>query len=106
MIVSGGENVFPGEVEELLSHHPSVAEVAVVGVSDDEFGQALAAFVVRRRRSTLSADEVRAHVREQLARHKVPRRVEFIDELPRNTTGKVLRTSLAERCSPGAGAAA
>ena len=105
MIVSGGENVFPGEVEELLSHHPSVAEVAVVGVSDDDFGQVLAAFVVRRPGARLSADEVRAHVRDNLARHKVPRRVEFIDELPRNTTGKILRRALAERCGPGAGAA-
>ena len=103
MIVSGGENVFPGEVEELLSHHPSVAEVAVIGVADEEFGQVLAAFVVRRRGAKLTADQVRAHVRDHLARHKVPRRVEFIDELPRNSTGKILRRSLAERAAPGAG---
>ena len=100
MIVSGGENVFPGEVEELLSHHASVAEVAVVGVPDEEFGQVLAAFIVRRPGAKLSADEVRAHVRDNLARHKVPRRVEFLDELPRNTTGKILRRSLAERNAP------
>jgi len=103
MIVSGGENVFPGEVEELLSHHPSVAEVAVIGVADEEFGQVLAAFVVRRRGAKLTADQVRAHVRDHLARHKVPRRVEFIDELPRNSTGKILRRSLAERAAPAAG---
>ena len=102
MIVSGGENVFPGEVEELLSHHPSVAEVAVIGVADEEFGQVLAAFVVRRQGAKLTADQVRAHVRDHLARHKVPRRVEFIDELPRNSTGKILRRSLAERAAPGA----
>ncbi len=100
MIVSGGENVFPGEVEELLSHHASVAEVAVVGVPDEEFGQVLAAFIVRHPGAKLSADEVRAHVRDNLARHKVPRRVEFLDELPRNTTGKILRRSLAERNAP------
>jgi fatty-acyl-CoA synthase len=99
MIVSGGENVFPGEVEELLSHHPSVVEVAVVGVADEDFGQVLAAFVVRREGTKLSADAVRAHVRDNLARHKVPRSVEFIDELPRNTTGKILRRSLAERAA-------
>ncbi len=103
MIVSGGENVFPGEVEELLSHHDSVAEVAVVGVPDEEFGQVLAAFVVRRPGAKLTADAVRAHVRDNLARHKVPRRVEFLDELPRNTTGKVLRRALAERDGPGDG---
>ena len=100
MIVSGGENVFPGEVEDLLSHHPSVAEVAVVGVADDEFGQVLAAFVVRRPGTKLTAEAVRSHVRDQLARHKVPRRVEFLDELPRNTTGKILRRALAERLAP------
>ncbi len=103
MIVSGGENVFPGEVEELLSHHPCVAEVAVVGVADDDFGQVLAAFVVRRGDAELSADEVRAHVRDNLARHKVPRRVEFLDELPRNTTGKILRRSLVEPDDRGGG---
>lgn len=105
MIVSGGENVFPGEVEELLSHHPAVADVAVVGVADDEFGQALAAFVVVRHAAQLSVDDVRTHVREQLARHKVPRRVEFVDELPRNPTGKVLRRTLVERVTPATKAA-
>lgn len=95
MIVSGGENVFPGEVEDLLGEHPAVAEVAVVGVPDEAFGQALAAFVVRRPGTSLDADEVRAHVRDRLARYKVPRRVEFLDELPRTATGKVLRRALA-----------
>jgi fatty-acyl-CoA synthase len=94
MIVSGGENVYPIEIEELLSHHPAVSDVAVVGVADEEFGQALAAFVVRHPEASLTADAVRAHVRGELARHKVPRRVEFVDELPRNEAGKVLRSSL------------
>jgi fatty-acyl-CoA synthase len=96
MIVSGGENVYPAEVEDLLAAHADVAEVAVVGVPDDAFGQALAAFVVVRRGSRVTAEELRAHVRQQLARHKVPRRVELVDELPRNTTGKILRRTLAE----------
>lgn len=97
MIVSGGENVFPVEVEELLSHHPSVADVAVVGGPDAEFGQALAAFVVRAGGSSLTSDEVRSHVRDHLARHKVPRQVKFIDEIPRNPSGKVLRRALSEQ---------
>jgi fatty-acyl-CoA synthase len=97
MIVSGGENVYPSEVEELLARHPQVAEAAVVGVPDDEYGQALAAFVVPRPGASLTAEDVRAHVRDRLARHKVPRRVQFVDELPRNTTGKILRRVLAER---------
>jgi len=96
MIVSGGENVYPIEVEELLSHHPDVADVAVVGVPDDEFGQVLAAFVVARPGVTADAEALRSHVRDHLARHKVPRRVTFLDELPRNPTGKVLRRVLVD----------
>ncbi len=94
MIVSGGENVFPIEIEELLSHHPAVTDVTVIGVPDEKFGQVLAAFVVAA--GNLTSEEVRTHVRENLARHKVPRHVVFIDALPRNATGKVLKRSLAE----------
>ncbi len=96
MIVSGGENVFPSEVEELLREHPQIADAAVVGVPDDDFGQALAAFVVLVPEATLDDIEVREHVRDRLARHKVPRSVTFLDELPRNTTGKLLRRHLAD----------
>ena len=98
MIVSGGENVFPLEVENLLAEHPDVLEAAVVGVGDAEFGQRLRAFVVRSS-ETLESDDVRAFVRSQLARHKVPRDVVFIDQLPRNETGKVLKKVLQEECS-------
>lgn len=97
MIVSGGENVFPQEVEGVLMHHPAVADAACVGVPDVEFGQRLVAFVVRRPGETLTVDEARAFVRENLARYKVPRDVSFVAELPRTTTGKVLRRVLAER---------
>jgi fatty-acyl-CoA synthase len=97
MVISGGENLFPGEVEELLLHHPQIADAAVVGVPDEEFGQVLAAFVVRRRGSTLDEAGVRRHVRDNLARFKVPRRVEFVKEIPRNPTGKILRNQLAQR---------
>jgi len=96
MIVSGGENVFPAEVEELLRAHPDVADAAVVGVPDDRFGQALAAFVVVATGARLTEQQVRSHVRDRLARHKVPRTVRFVDELPRNSTGKVLRRQLAD----------
>lgn len=95
MIVSGGENVFPREVEDLLAAHPAVLEAAVVGVPDESFGQRLAAWVVVRPGATLDAEQVRDHVREHLARHKVPRDVAFLDELPRNATGKLLRRVLA-----------
>ncbi|MFI6167382.1 AMP-binding protein [Nocardia sp. NPDC051052] len=94
MIVSGGENVFPGEVEELLYAHPAIAEAAIVAVPDDEFGQRLAAFVVRHPDGELDADAVRAYVKANLARFKVPRDVTFVDELPRTSTGKLLRRDL------------
>ncbi|MFE7800061.1 acyl-CoA synthetase [Nocardia sp. NPDC057440] len=96
MIVSGGENVFPGEVEELLAAHPAVAEVSAFGVADEKYGQRLRAVVVVRAGHTLTADEVREHVKSHLARFKVPRDVLFIDELPRNPTGKVLKRVLRE----------
>jgi fatty-acyl-CoA synthase len=95
MIVSGGENVFPGEIENLLVEHDGVVEAAVIGVPDPEFGQRLKAFVVPETRAELDADELKAYVRANLARFKVPREVVFLDELPRNATGKLLRHQLA-----------
>ena len=92
MIVSGGENVFPAEVEELLKGHPAIGDAAVVGVDDDEFGQVLKAVIVRT--GDLSKRDVKQHVKANLARHKVPRTVEFVEELPRNATGKLLRRDL------------
>jgi fatty-acyl-CoA synthase len=97
MIVSGGENVFPREVEDLLAEHPEVDDVAVIGVPDDHFGQRLRAFVVRSAGSQLSEDAVRDHVRDNLARFKVPRDVVFVDVLPRNATGKILKRELRAR---------
>jgi fatty-acyl-CoA synthase len=97
MIVSGGENVFPREVEDVIARHPDVVEAAVIGVPDPDFGARLKAFVVARSGATLDADAIREHVRANLARFKVPREVEFVDELPRNTTGKVLRHDLESR---------
>jgi fatty-acyl-CoA synthase len=97
MIVSGGENVFPREVEDLLAEHPQVADVAVIGVPDEQFGERLRAFVVRSDGSALSEDEVRDYVRDNLARFKVPRDVVFVDVLPRNATGKILKRELRAR---------
>ncbi len=95
MIVSGGENVFPREVEDLLADHDKVKEVAVIGVEDEEFGQRLKAFVVPDNDADLSEQEIRDYVKSNLARFKVPREVEFVDSLPRNATGKVLKRELA-----------
>jgi acyl-CoA synthetase (AMP-forming)/AMP-acid ligase II len=94
MIVSGGENVFPREVEDLLADHEQIEEAAVVGVSDEQFGQRLKAFVVPRNGTGLSEDTVKEYVKDNLARYKVPREVVFLEELPRNATGKVLKREL------------
>lgn len=95
MIVSGGENVFPQEVEDCLVTHEQVEEVAAIGVDDDDYGQRLRAFVVRT--GEVSEDELREHVKANLARFKVPREIVFVDELPRNATGKILKRELALR---------
>jgi fatty-acyl-CoA synthase len=95
MIVSGGENVFPAEVEDLLATHDAVKEVAVVGVDDEKFGQRLKAFVVTRNNARLTEDEAKKYIRANLASYKVPREVEFMDELPRNATGKVVKRELS-----------
>src|SRR5882762_7305560 len=94
MIVSGGENVFPREVEDLLSNHAGIEEAAVVGVPDEQFGQRLKAFVVARNGTKLSEAAVKDYVKANLARFKVPRDVVFLSELPRNATGKVLKRDL------------
>ena len=96
MIVSGGENLFPREVEDLLSDHPGVKEAAVIGVEDEEFGQRLKAFVVLCDGEQLDEAALKAYVKENLASFKVPREVVLLDELPRNATGKVLKRELAK----------
>jgi fatty-acyl-CoA synthase len=96
MIVSGGENVFPREIEELLARHQAVVEVAAIGVPDARFGQRLRAFIVVREGASLTEEEVKEYVRENLARYKTPREVVFLAELPRNPTGKILKRQLKE----------
>ena len=96
MIVSGGENVFPAEVEDLISGMPDVIEATALGVDDKDFGQRLRAFVVLKEGTELGEDEIKDYVRDHLARYKVPREVVFLDELPRNPTGKILKRQLRE----------
>ena len=95
MIISCGENIFPGEVEDLITGHELVIESAVIGVKDDEFGQTLKAFVVLTAGAELDEGDVKAHVKANLASYKAPKEVVFLDALPRNATGKVLKRSLA-----------
>jgi fatty-acyl-CoA synthase len=94
MIVSGGENVFPAEVEDLINGHPEVLEATALGVDDPEWGARLRAFVVKQRDSDIDEDAIKQYVREHLARYKVPREVIFLEELPRNPTGKILKREL------------
>ncbi len=103
MIVSGGENVFPKEVEDCLSRHDKVNDVAAIGVDDDDYGKRLRAFVVKD--GDVDEDTLKTHVKDNLARYKVPREIVFLDELPRNATGKVLKKDLKdydEDGNPGA----
>ncbi|WP_241472416.1 acyl-CoA ligase FadD12 [Mycolicibacterium neoaurum] len=95
MIVSGGENVYPIEVEKTLVAHDDVAEAAVMGVDDEQFGQRLSAFVVLH--NPVTVDALKAHVRDNLANYKVPRDITILDELPRNSTGKIDRRALQDR---------
>ena len=97
MIVTGGENVYPVEVEEALAQHAAVADVAVIGVPDAHWGEAVWALVIRRDGAPLAGEELIAFARERLAGYKVPRAVEFVDDLPRTPSGKVLKRELRER---------
>ena len=96
MIVSGGENVFPAEVEDLISGHPHVVEATAVGVEDKDFGARLRAFVVPKEGVELTEEAIKEYVRDHLARYKVPREVIFLTELPRNPTGKILKRELRQ----------
>ena len=97
MIVSGGENIYPIEVEKTLTSHPDVAEASVLGVDDEQFGQRLVAFVVLNGGTSATPDILKQHVRENLANYKVPREITILDELPRSSTGKIVRRELQDR---------
>jgi acyl-CoA synthetase (AMP-forming)/AMP-acid ligase II len=99
MIITGGENVYPREVEEILLAHPAVAEAAVVGLPHAHWGEQVTAFVVARAGMHASAAELIGAVRDKLSRYKAPKEVRFVGALPRNTMGKVLRRALREQQS-------
>ena len=96
MIVSGGENIYPREIEEVLIRHPAVADIAVIGIPHPTWGETVKAFVVVKKGETLTEEEVITYCRENLAPYKVPKIIEFIDELPKSAVGKVLRRKLKE----------
>ena len=97
MIISGGVNIYPLEIEHVLVAHPEVVDVAVLGVPDPRWGEVLVAVVERRAGSSLAADELEAWTRERIADYKVPRQIEFVDERPRDPNGKILKRFLRER---------
>jgi len=96
MVISGGENVFPRELEDALIDHPDVSDVVVTGIPDQKFGQVLAAYVVLKPGATLSEDDLKAYAKSHVARYAVPGRTMFLDELPRNPTGKVMKRDLPD----------
>jgi acyl-CoA synthetase (AMP-forming)/AMP-acid ligase II len=98
MIISGGENVYPAEIENVILQHPGVGEVAVIGQPSEKWGESPCAIVVKSDAS-LTAEQVLEYCSGKLARYKLPRRVEFVEEIPRNPTGKVLKRELRERFS-------
>jgi acyl-CoA synthetase (AMP-forming)/AMP-acid ligase II len=94
MIVSGGENIYPAEVESALFGHPAVADVAVIGVPDERWGETVKAIVVRKPDTEVTPGELLEWARERIAGYKLPKSVDFIDALPRNPTGKILKREL------------
>jgi fatty-acyl-CoA synthase len=96
MYISGGENVYPAEVEAAITSHPAVGEVAVIGVADDKWGEVGAAFIVRRPDASLDAEAIKTHCRDLLAPYKRPTHVIFVDAIPRNAGGKPLKQVLRE----------
>jgi acyl-CoA synthetase (AMP-forming)/AMP-acid ligase II len=94
MVVSGGENIYPVEVENAIAHHEAVADVAVIGVPDDKYGEALLAFVVLKEGASLTVEEMIDFCRERIAGYKIPRKLEIIAEMPRNPSGKILKKEL------------
>ncbi|MDH5255423.1 MAG: AMP-binding protein, partial [Gammaproteobacteria bacterium] len=97
MVISGGVNIYPREVEEVIFQHPAVQEAAVIGVPDEKWGEVLKAFVVRRPGGELGADALLAFLEPRIARMKMPKQVEFIEQIPRNANGKILKTVLRAR---------
>jgi len=97
MVITGGENVYPAEVEGVLYEHPGVADVAVIGIADERWGEAVVAVVAPREGAIVTLDDLRSFAGERLARYKLPTRVEVVDILPRNPAGKVLKFELRER---------
>jgi len=100
MIITGGENVYPSEVENVVAAHPGVEDVVVVGVPDERWGEMVTAVIVRRPGHEVSRNDLMMFCRERISHFKAPRRIEFVDDLPKNETGKLLRRDVRDSLSP------
>jgi len=103
MVISGGENIYPAEVEKVLGGHPAILEVAIIGIPDKKFGEALLAVVALKQGASLTADELLEFCREKIAGYKIPRQLKVVDALPRNASGKILKTVLRDPYWAGTG---
>ena len=96
MIIRGGENIYPKEIEEFIYTHPDVRDVQVIGVPDKKYGEEALAAIILKPGKTITVDEMRAYISSHMARHKVPKYIEFTDEFPMNAAGKVLKYKMRE----------
>ena len=96
MIIRGGENIYPKEIEEFIYTHPDVSDVQVIGVPDEQYGEEIMACIIKKEGSTLTEDEVKQYVKDHMAKHKTPRYVAFVDSFPMNAAGKILKFKMRE----------
>jgi acyl-CoA synthetase (AMP-forming)/AMP-acid ligase II len=101
LVITGGENVYPREVEEILYRHPAVLEAAVIGVPDEKWVERVHAVIVLKERHTATSDEIINFCKQHLARYKAPRSVDFVTVLPKNPQGKILKREIREKYSQG-----
>ena len=96
MIIRGGENIYPKEIEEFIYRHPKVEDVQVIGIPDKKLGEEILAAVILKKGETMTAEELQDYVRKNMAKHKVPRYVDFVDAFPQNAAGKILKYKMRE----------
>jgi long-chain acyl-CoA synthetase len=97
MIIRGGMNVYPREVEEVMMRNPDISMVAIIGIDDEKLGEEIKAFVVKKKDSNASEEDIRLWTKERIAKYKYPRIIEFIDEMPLSATGKILKKNLKKQ---------
>ncbi len=96
MIIRGGENIYPKEIEDFIYTHPKVKDVQVIGVPDIQYGEEIMAWVIPKEGESITEDEIKTYVKENMAKHKTPRYVKFVDVFPMNAAGKILKYKMRE----------